>query len=253
MNAMNVVQTDIFGNEQVLSYEQKRAKPAAPKKPETFSSPQEQFLFQTEQALGLKRMRTKEGFVLDAKGLPLLRVGNKSFRGKYKASEISPLMKEGVVILCQNKALSKLSVLFEEREFERLLYEGLALLTLRLRKMKGNDCPYAITDVFIEHYAQQDFMSNERTGETLRNNHKRAGAEARRRAAGVKPRNFRTNRTVLAEEAEKPAIQAEETGPLKLSVERLLGKRFISEDTYASVDDADVDRKSSNSFILDED
>lgn len=253
MNAMNVVQTDIFGNEQVISYARKQVRPVAQKECESFSSPQEQFLFQTEQALGLKRMRTKEGYVLDARGLPLLRVGNKPFRGIYKASELSPLMKEGIVILCQNKALSKLSVLFEEREFERLLYEGLALLTLRLRKMRGNDCPYAITDVFIEHYAQQDFMSNERTGETLRNNHKRAGAEARRRAAGIKPRNFRKSRTVLSEEAEKPAIMAAGGAPLKLTVERLLGKRALPEDAYASVDDAENDRKSSDTFILDED
>lgn len=220
---MNAIQTDIFGMDQAVKAPRKRRTVISENKTELSISPQEQFLLKVERALGLQRSKTKTGYVLDSRGLPLLRVSKtKTFRGTHKASELIGLTKEAMIILMQNKALTALTLLFEDREHERLLFEGLALLTLRLRKMRDEECPHAITHAFLEHYAQQDFMSNERTGETLRNNHKRAGAEARRRAAGIKPRNFRSVKAVNGEGMETPALKAESSKPHIISVERLL-------------------------------
>lgn len=221
------VQKDIFGEH----FEEQKTVPAQPRvarmddgsetRGKPFTSPQTQFLFRAEKALGLERKISGGKPVLDSRGMPLLyRSKKKVFNGVYKSGELSSLAKQGMMILCQQKALSKLSHFFEEREYERLLYEGLTLLTMRLRMMGPDECPLEITEVFIEHYAQQDFMSNERTGETIRNNRKRAGASARRLAAGIKPRNLRAVKSVGGGNVETPAQKADK--PYLISVDRLL-------------------------------
>ena len=191
------------------------------KREEAFTSPQQAFLKSLEGKLQLKRHRMNGKDVLDVRRLPVLYLDKttKPITGFYRADELVGLSKEGMIILAQHKALAKLADLFEDRENERLLYEGLALLTLRLRKMRPSECPIIISNVFVEHYAQQDFMSNERTGETIRNNRKRAGAESRRRAAGISARPIRSVKSANEADIEKPA-QAHK--PHLLSVDRLL-------------------------------
>lgn len=257
---MQVIATQgaLFGEEKVFQCVTREMK--KPTKELELTSPQEQFLFGVEKALGFRRVEDAAGqAVLDSRGLTLLRVDRRrgTFKGQFKAKDLTPFLREALMISCLSKATSRIAPLFEEHENERLVREGLSLLTHRLRAMRGEDCPKLITDVFIEHYAQQDLMMNERTGETLRNNHRLANAEARRRAAGVKARNFRKSRTVQGVEAEEPivAVESDSDAPkvIKLTVERLLGKRHESDEVYASDDSAELTGKTDNSFILEED
>lgn len=191
------------------------------KREEAFTSPQQAFLKSLEGKLQLKRHRMNGKDVLDVRRLPVLYLDKTTnpVTGYYRADELTGLSKEGMLILAQQKALSKLSDLFEDRENERLLYEGLALLNLRLRKMRPSECPMLITEIFVEHYCQQDFMSNDRTGETIRNNRKRAGAAARRKAAGIAVRPVRSVKSASGDGMEKPANAHK---PYLLTVDRLL-------------------------------
>lgn len=256
MQAATITQGNLFGDDTVIPVKTKQYRSM---KFKTLTSPQEQFLLGVEAALGFKRVNDRSGKeVLDLTGQPLLRLNRrKSFRGQYKASKVNGFLREALIISCQNSALAQIAPLFEEHENERLVREGLSLLTHRLRRMQGDDCPKMITHVFVEHYVQQDLLMNERTGETLRNNEKKANAEARRRAAGVQARNFRKNRTVHEVEAEQPStLSVEQEGVpsrIKLSVDRLLGKGYAANEAYASDDDPDLDRKTDDSFILNED
>lgn len=174
-------------------------------------SPQAQFMMRLEEVLGFRRVVRKGQEQVDAQtGHPLLRITKKPFKGYYRAAALGSFVKEALLIQCRREAEESIIPLFESHEMETLVTEGLALLSTRLRHMNPDDDPKAITHVFIAFYAQQDYLSNERTGETIRNITKRENAEARRREAGIAPRNFRNKVAVPPVDAMKADAPVDE-------------------------------------------
>lgn len=215
-------------------------------------SPQAQFMLRLEEALGFKRVVRKGREQVDARsGQPLLRITNKPFKGYYRAAELGSFVKEALLMQCRREAEDKIIPLFESHEMETLVTEGLALLSTRLRHMNPEDDPKAITAVFVAFYAQQDYLSNERTGETIRNITKKENAEARRREAGIAPRNFRNKVAVQPIEemkADAPVVDEEELLDRPMTEEEFdrqadrLARKFSRKgiDALSVLDDLDI-------------
>lgn len=225
-------------------------------------SPKDRFLLDLEKALGMKRILDQDGNeVLDQEGRPLRRVDRRVRRfagGVYRAEKLGPMLRQMLPISCLNRARAAITPLFEGHENESLVADGLALLNQRLHTLQGDDCPKLITTCFMEFYAQQDVAMNERTGETFRNNLKKMNAEARRRAAGVAPRNWANNRTVDGAIAEEPVQEVERPRrtplptPIKLAVNVRPANDEL-EEALASDDTISWRAKKETSFLIEED
>lgn len=170
------------------------------------------FMGRVSDALGMSQVKDARGRVKKADdGFPVYRI-SKRFGGNYaigqlKGGDGQPLDADlyrrvrSFILQAVSTQARCVSQFFEARHNEPRCYKALQLLEERIRRIGDQEDPFEILSRFESVFRQMDFTDNARCDFTIRNARKNSASEDRRRAAGIKARNFR-NRDLNSEEEE---------------------------------------------------